>query len=268
MSIIYVASVGQTAALNRYYWDDAKEYFKYTESVIICGKNLVSKVSHFLDPNTNLVVIDNPFVGMEGYAKAVEDIVKQVLDIIVIYRKGGYDIDEVVINTAGGTEKMSCIIKDAVDIIKKIFPYVTHVWGATDGYKTRYTVKSSINAKDIIEKYQPRLTGEEPLSPQIIKPEPSKPVAQEETEPICKPKLRHKKSSPRKDVDPAVLAQERARNEKRKQAKEAKRHKLEQLRLERHRKRMEESQGYLAKIKHVARSLFAPSHEEKSPQPD
>jgi hypothetical protein len=31
---------------------------------------------------------------------------------------------------------------------------------------------------------------------------------------------------------------------------------------------MEESQGYLARIKHVARSLFASSHEEENLQPD
>lgn len=256
MSIIYIASVGQTAATQSHYWDDAKEYFKYTESILLCGKNLVDQVGRFLDPNTNLVILESPFYGMEGYSKAVGAIVMQAVDLIVFYRKHGCELDEIVVNTAGGTEKMSCIIKDAVDILKQIVPYVTHVWGARHGYKTIYTVKSNINAEDIISKANHFLNKAEQTEPNELdyfqeklaesprsKPQPilRNHVETEETieQPTKQPKKKRKQYN-RKPIDPKRIAQREEQQRRRQEKKKAKREKQEALRLAKHEQKMAE----------------------------
>jgi hypothetical protein len=285
MSIIYVTSIGQTAATKRYYWDEAKEHFRYTESVVICGRNLVDQVSRFLDHNANLVIIDHCFHGVDGYVGAVKDIVRQVLSIVDYYNKMGQGIDEIVVNTAGGTEKMSCIIKDALDILYKFkerqddFPYITHVWGATNGYQSIYTVKPKIDAEEMYEKAANRgkQKVEEPVELPI--PETRKPVPVPEVEAalpqderpsvISSPgaKKRHKPRLPKKPkYDEKTLAvmeeAERARKEKRLQ----KRAEAEQTRLERHRLHMEETtmSGKIKKaVSGVMDFIFGEDDEDK-----
>jgi len=257
MSIIYVASIGQTAATKKYYWRDAKERFRYTESVVICSKNLVEEVSRFLDKNTNLIVVDSPFYGMDGYSKTVEMIVRQVMDIVFFYRKKGHDIDEIVVNTAGGTEKMSCIIKDAVDILKKLFTHVTHVWGATCGYETRYTVKPNIDVEDIYDKIRLIEEGrskpvekvffdqpqEKSVEPVILPKTPIEEVSVAQEIPILRVDTQPKKSKQKpkeKILDENIKKQQEKAAERRQQIKEKKRLAKEQLRKEKHEARMRE----------------------------
>jgi len=279
MSIIYVASIGQTAANRRQYWADAKERFRYTESVVICGKNLVEQVSRFLDHNCNLVIIDSPFHGRDGYVPAIKDVVKQVMDIVDFYEKMGQEIDEIVVNTSGGTEKMSCIIKDALDILRELFPYVTHVWGSTDGYQTVYTVKPKFDPAEITEKIRNRgkLNKEEPVELPI--PETKRVV---ETQPIIKSEpvvvVKEERQKPPKKapepVDPKIIAAKEkelackaAAEALRKEKREAKRLAREHARQEKHRKYMEDKNPDLgAKIRRglsgLWGTLFAGAEDE------
>jgi len=250
MSIIYVASIGQTAATKHHYWTGAKERFKYNESVIVCSASLLETVSRFLDKNANLVIVEKPFYGTCGYAAAVEDVVKQVMDIIAAHANNGNMVDEIIVNTAGGTEKMSCIIKDAVDVIKGLFPYVTHVWGANRGYETVYTVKPNVvdelKAKFENRYIQPKSSPKQPVkSIQAIPtpvPEPEKPT-------VVIKKKRHKKA--KQVVDPAIQAAKAQAEQRRKALRKEKRARLKQKQKEQN----------LAKIKQY---YYFPPEEDDS----
>lgn len=241
MSIIYVASIGQTAATKKHYWFDAKARFKYTESVIVCSAALLEQVSRFLDPNANLIVIQNPFHGTGDYTRAVEDIVRQVMDIIAAHSAKQRMVDEVIVNTAGGTEKMSCIIKDAVDVIKQMFPYVTHVWGGRVGYETIYTVKPNINVDDIKAKVEAKYTKKTeekiPEPELIILPETKTEETQEppKTPNFCKIKKQKKQKKQKLAQD---LIKRKQAEEAKKQRKEEKKRKREERRQQKHAEKM------------------------------
>lgn len=251
MAIVYVASIGQTAATKSYYWRDARERFRYTESVLICSKQLVESVSRFLDKNANLIVVDSPFYGADGYVTVVKAIVKQVMAIVKAHEKRGHWIDEIVVNTAGGTEKMSCIIKDAVDVLRRLFPYVTHVWGATNGYETAYTVKPTINLDDIcapFERPQKEQCVQEELFlpcslkkqdsaavapvPQTVPVSPQ--VATPETKVVSEPRTEKVQPKKAKKCDENTTAIREAALAERKRQKEAKRLAREETRQRRH----------------------------------
>lgn len=245
MSIIYVASIGQTAATKRYYWNDARERFRYTESVLICSKQLVEPVSRFLDKNANLIIVDSPFYGGDGYVSVVKAIVKQVMSIVKNHEKKGKWIDEIVVNTAGGTEKMSCIIKDAVDVLRRLFPYVTHVWGATNGYETTYTVKPKIDLDELCAPFEPERASPkapEPKAPPII--EVPKPVVLEPAAPVpCATALEKKSPKPphkKAEKDEHVIAAREKALAERKRQKEAKRQAREEMRQRRHKAHLHE----------------------------
>ena len=251
MSIIYVASIGQTAALQRHYWDDAKAYFHYTESVIVCGQNLVEQASRFLDSNANLVVIQQQFRGADGYVGAVKDIAKQVMDIVDFYEKMGQSIDEIVVNTAGGTEKMSCIIKDALDLLRRLFPYVTHVWGSTSGYQTVYTIKPKIDIDSIYQKIvnrknaKPEMPEELPIPQSKIRLVPVITPVEAKNESVARDGIKKKKKKhprPAKIVpaiDPKVKAEMEAAETRRKQKRQKRQEELKRIRRERHEERVE-----------------------------
>jgi hypothetical protein len=153
--ILYVASIGQSAAKHRRYFRDAKRYFNFDESIYFVCEQLKDEIIPYLDKNSNLVVVKHPFSGNGDYLSLVKELVKQVLDILKFYEKHGQCLDEIIVNTAGGTEKMSLIIKDAVDVIKKIFPYVTQVWGGNVGYETTYTRKPNIDIEEFVNSFYP-----------------------------------------------------------------------------------------------------------------
>lgn len=232
MPILYIASIGQTAATKKQYWNDAREYFRYTESIVVCGKNLVENVTRFLDANANLIVIDHPFRGMEDYAKTVDSIVTQAVDLIVFYRKRGCDLDEIVVNTAGGTEKMSCIIKDAVDILKKIAPCVTHVWGSIHGYHTQYTVKTDISSDDILDKAL-YLLNKEKAPKRVLSPKMQEESVKDTVETLPVKHKRRKITI----VDPETTVQREASAKRRQEQKAEKRKQRKEARRERHLRR-------------------------------
>ena len=224
MSIIYVASIGQSAATKYHYWQDAKKRFNYSESVLICSSQLVDKVSKFLDKNTNLIPIENAFYGNDDYKKYVKAIVKQVMDIVAFYENNGQIIDEIIVNTSGGTEKMSCIIKDAVDVLKKLFPFVTHVYSGNYGYETIYTIKPDINIDEIIENFLPSKVE---ASIKTIDNDEHQQIDVESNSKLIKKKKKKKTQKATKEHNDE-------RNQKRKEKRQAKREEKELLRQEKH----------------------------------
>jgi len=156
MSVLYVGSVGQTAALHRNLWEDAKRMFKYDEAIMLCSENFKDDAIKLMDASCNLVLMNSQFHGAENFKDTVVDMVKQVMDIVKSRDKRGLPIPTVVINTAGGTEKMSCIMKDVVEVLKRLLPDVKHIWGARPGYETVYTVKPELDLNDICEKFMSR----------------------------------------------------------------------------------------------------------------
>lgn len=151
MSILYITCVGSTAAKTPFYWEGARQRFQYTESIVLCGRPQVDAVTRFLDPNSTLIVLEHPFRGAEGYREAIRDILKTVTSLITFYKKRGVELDEIVVNSTGGTEKMSCIIKDCVSILREVHPCVSHYWGSRDGYsEPEYTRKPEIDNADFL----------------------------------------------------------------------------------------------------------------------
>jgi len=186
MSVLYISNIGQMACFNEFVWINARKEFNYTESIFIVSSGLESEARKYIDENSHVIILAHPFHGTEYYEKYIDKIVKTVVTIINDYRRSGLDIEEIIINTAGGTEKMSLIIKDCVEILNDIHPNVRQIWGAFAGTTSIYTEKPNIDSKsksnEILAKHLIGKREKAPLKLQTVlaRPVPARPDPEQE----------------------------------------------------------------------------------------
>ncbi|MFA5071166.1 MAG: hypothetical protein WC511_02235 [Candidatus Pacearchaeota archaeon] len=159
--ILYIVSTGITASKRHNFLQHAEETFCFKEAIVFCGENIVDEISLQLKPNTSLVTISNPFHGTDDYLSTLRKLFKQVRIILKKCAKSGNTIEEILVNTSGGTEKMSCIMHDLIEIMKHydLAPVITHIWCGVDGYTPVYTTKPKIILEDIFA-YTVKIAGD------------------------------------------------------------------------------------------------------------
>lgn len=119
--------------------------FPFDQAILFTSKQLEEQIRSRYDQSHagrySLVVIDNPFHGAEGYTQAVTDLYNKVMEI-----SDGPSMDGMVINTSGGCEKMSLIIKDLADLLKLQYYTVNIIWGIynNDTKEVTYTIKPTL----------------------------------------------------------------------------------------------------------------------------
>lgn len=150
-SVLYIAAIGTSASLDQRYWHEARKRFNYTESIALCGgKKIAEQAAKFFDRNTNVIIMESPFYGSDEYEEPIKQAVQIAKDLVIFYKEKHLEIEEIVVNSIGGTEKVSLAVRDIAMILKNLFPNVTHVFFACDGYNVRYSVKPNINLRDFL----------------------------------------------------------------------------------------------------------------------
>lgn len=118
---IYITPAGKTALLIGNFLDRPKEEFGFDLAVMLSDSAYTEKLyEQYSTENILIIPISNPYFGVVDYLPTVRRLVKQTLIF-------GASPDNIIINSSGGTEKMTNIIKDAGDIlavkysIKRVF---------------------------------------------------------------------------------------------------------------------------------------------------
>lgn len=145
---LYITPLGKTASLQKDPLVAAKKQFNFDKVVGMTSDKLyfqiVSKLNKvYPDVEVSVYPISAVYSGNRdyyGHVQALASIVTHQLN------KG----DEVILNSSGGTEKMSCIIKDVKDILRHRGIKVTHVFGTVDIHtkEVLFTEVPEIDAKE------------------------------------------------------------------------------------------------------------------------
>jgi hypothetical protein len=165
---VYITPAGKTALAISDILERPKEEFEFDLAVMLVDNVYISelyeKYQHY---NLIIVPISNPYFGEIDYLPTIRRLAVQIL----LYAPSP---KEVVINSSGGTEKMTNIIKDVGDILST-HHRVTRVFGVYDrnSREVIFTHKPTLNPKteydavreeaDSILKLQEELSGTNPL---------------------------------------------------------------------------------------------------------
>lgn len=142
----YLTPAGKTAIIVDGFLDRAKEEFGFDLAILLTDNAYTAKLyEKFADENVYIVPIYNPLYGLMDYKPAVQRLLRQTLLFCP-------DPELIIVNSSGGTEKMTNIIKDAGDILSLKYP-VARVFGVYD-----------VVSKDVIFTKKPVLEQEEELA--------------------------------------------------------------------------------------------------------
>lgn len=130
MSVLYVTSLGKTASKQEDALEAAKTIYQFDRVVAISSCSLYYKIVanlllSFGEENIFVHDIKHPYSGSSDYLDEVTILLNSIKSM------AGKN-DEIVINSSGGTEKMSCIIKDVSDILRCQNYKVKRIFGTRD----------------------------------------------------------------------------------------------------------------------------------------
>lgn len=127
MRAVYITPMGKSATKQKDALLEAMQQFHFTDLIIFTSSNLYFElVGNLLEryPGVGISIcpITCPFSGNTDYI----DILNQLIQLVEQIEKP----DIIVINSSGGTEKMSCIIKDLCYTLRQKNYNVKHVFGS------------------------------------------------------------------------------------------------------------------------------------------
>lgn len=140
---IYITPAGKTALFITNFLDRPREEFGFDLAVMLSDCAYVNDLYEKYKGESLLIIpISNPYFGVADYLPAVRRVVKQTLLF-------GSKPEQIVINSSGGTEKMTNIIKDAGDILALKYP-VLRVFGVYDktSKDVLFTIKPQFNVAE------------------------------------------------------------------------------------------------------------------------
>lgn len=119
---LYITPAGMTASRTKDFLQPARERFGFDKAIVItscdCVISLYNSLKH---DRANILALTNPLYGQEEYLSTIRRITCLVLSMQPAP-------EEIIINSSGGTEKLSCIIKDLAQVLSARFN-VTRVFG-------------------------------------------------------------------------------------------------------------------------------------------
>lgn len=120
---VYVTPGGKTATLSDDFLDKPKEEFNFDLAVILSSIELKDKIIKSCI-NHSVVVVEmlNPYYGDSD----IEPVVRRLVKAILLFTGG--NIDNVIVNTSGGTEKMALIVREVAQVMGVKYP-ISHVFG-------------------------------------------------------------------------------------------------------------------------------------------
>ncbi len=143
---VYLSPAGKTAVIVNGFLDRAKEEFGFDIAILLTDNAYTMKLyEKFADENVYIVSILNPLYGLLDYVPAVRRLVRQTLLFCP-------SPEMVILNSSGGTEKMTNIVKDAGDILA-LTCQVTRVFGVYD-----------TSSKDVVFTKKPELDKQDELA--------------------------------------------------------------------------------------------------------
>jgi hypothetical protein len=137
---LYISPAGKTALLVDGFLNRAKEEFGFDLAILLTDSQYINRLyEKFSNENVVIVPISDPLYGSMDYLPTIRRLVKQALMFCP-------SPEIVVINSSGGTEKMTNIIKDTGDILALRFQ-VKRVFGIYDvlSKDVVFTVKPDID---------------------------------------------------------------------------------------------------------------------------
>lgn len=142
---VYITPAGKTALLIGNFLDRPKEEFSFDLAVMLSDSAYTEDLySQYSTENILIIPISNPYFGLVDYLPTVRRLVKQTLIF-------GANPSEIIVNSSGGTEKMTNIVKDAGDILALRYT-IRRVFGVYDK-----------NTKDVIFTEKPVFNPQEEL---------------------------------------------------------------------------------------------------------
>ena len=155
---LYISPAGKTALIVDGFLDRAKEEFGFGLSILLTDAQHINKLyDKFCNENVIIVPISDPLFGSMDYLPTVRRIVRQAIMFCP-------DPELIIVNSSGGTEKMTNIIKDAADIMALKYP-VKRVYGIYDKVSKDvvFTVKPEVDKEfeidSAIEEISDIITG-------------------------------------------------------------------------------------------------------------
>jgi len=122
---LYISPAGKTALLVDGFLNRAKEEFGFDLAILLTDSQYINRLyEKFSNENVIIVPISDPLYGSGDYLPTLRRLIKQSLTFCP-------NPEGIVINSSGGTEKMTNIIKDAGDILALKFD-VKRVFGIYD----------------------------------------------------------------------------------------------------------------------------------------
>jgi len=137
---LYISPAGKTAVAVDGFLDRAKEEFNFGLAILLTDCQYTTKLyDKFSNENVIIVPISDPLCGAVDYLPTVRRLVKQSMLFCP-------NPEIIILNSSGGTEKMTSIIKDAGDILALKYP-VKRVFGIYDivSRDVIFTVKPDID---------------------------------------------------------------------------------------------------------------------------
>lgn len=130
MSVLYITSLGKTASKQKDALAAARNIYQFDKVVAITSCSLYYKIAadllmSFGEENIFVHSIKRPYSGSDDYLDEIGTLLKVIESMVK-------DEDEIVVNSSGGTEKMSCIIKDVSDILRCQNYKVKRIFGTSD----------------------------------------------------------------------------------------------------------------------------------------
>ena len=108
---VYITPAGKTALLVTNFLERPKAEFGFDLAIMLSDTGYTNKLyEKYREENLLIVPISNPYFGDTDYLPTVRRLVKQTLTYV-------RDPELIIINSSGGTEKMTNIVKDAGDIL-------------------------------------------------------------------------------------------------------------------------------------------------------
>lgn len=149
---IYLSPAGKTALNVEGFLDRAKEEFEFDLVILLTDSTYTTRLyEKFRNENVYIVSLAHPLYGLADYIPSVKRLVRQTLMFCP-------HPDLIVVNSSGGTEKMTNIVKDAADILS-IDHKILRVFGVYDVVygDVVFTMKPEIDRRDILEEVEAEL---------------------------------------------------------------------------------------------------------------
>ena len=142
---LYISPAGKTALAVDGFLDRAKEEFGFDIALLLTDSQYTARLyEKFSNENVIIVPISDPLCGAMDYIPTVKRIVRQS----VLFCPNP---EVIIVNSSGGTEKMTNIIKDAGDMLALHYP-VKRVFGIYDivSKDVIFTIKPDFNKDELM----------------------------------------------------------------------------------------------------------------------